>query len=81
MGNSPNHPSPAVLSAIAQAIRSIRFGTVRIMIHDARVVQIEKAEKFRMDAAADLTPGGASENPSLADQTAGVARSAGGGSS
>jgi len=57
--SSPNllQPSPAVMSMIAQAIRSVRFGMIRIMVHDTRVVQIEKVEKIRMEPSADLAAG------------------------
>lgn len=72
-GRASGGLSPALLREIAKAIRTIRYGSVQIIIHDARVVQIEKAEKIRLpqDASpacaahaargseADLTPGGA----------------------
>ncbi|MFT4091618.1 MAG: YezD family protein [Asticcacaulis sp.] len=34
---------------ILNAISEIRFGTVEVVIHDSRIVQIEKSEKFRFD--------------------------------
>ncbi len=34
---------------ILQSLRDIRFGTLEIVIHDSRVVQIEKSEKVRFD--------------------------------
>ncbi|MBC8139719.1 MAG: YezD family protein [Fibrella sp.] len=36
------------LGAIEEAVRSIRFGTVQIVIQDGRIVQIEKTEKIRL---------------------------------
>ncbi len=36
------------LSAIEEAVRSIQFGTVQIVIQDGRIVQIEKTEKIRL---------------------------------
>lgn len=36
------------LSAIEEAVRSIRFGTVQIVIQDGQIVQIEKTEKIRL---------------------------------
>lgn len=39
-----------VKEVLAQ-VKSLRFGVVQIVIHDARVVQIERTEKFRFDAA------------------------------
>ncbi len=32
---------------ILDAVRNIRYGAVEILIHDSRVVQIERSEKFR----------------------------------
>ncbi|MBI4585696.1 MAG: YezD family protein [Planctomycetes bacterium] len=39
----------AVERDILHAIRSIRYGAVEIIIHDSRVVQIERKEKVRFD--------------------------------
>ena len=50
--------SQEVLKRIADAVESVRFGSVQIVIHDSRVVQIEKAEKIRIPPSADLAPGG-----------------------
>ncbi|MBC8142841.1 MAG: YezD family protein [Armatimonadetes bacterium] len=41
---NPEYP----LSAIEDAVRSIQFGTVQIVIQDGRIVQIEKTEKIRL---------------------------------
>ena len=35
---------------ILNTLRSLRFGTLEIVIHDSRVVQIERSEKTRFDA-------------------------------
>jgi hypothetical protein len=35
---------------IRQALKGIRFGSVEVIIHDSRVVQIERKEKLRYDA-------------------------------
>ncbi|MCK9992848.1 MAG: hypothetical protein Dbin4_01368 [Alphaproteobacteria bacterium] len=35
---------------ILDAIQMIRFGTVEVVIHDSRVVQIERSEKIRFEA-------------------------------
>ncbi|ESQ87469.1 hypothetical protein ABAC460_19270 [Asticcacaulis sp. AC460] len=34
---------------ILNTLRNIRFGALEIVIHDSRVVQIEKSEKTRFD--------------------------------
>jgi len=36
-----------IVRQIIQAIRSVRFGQVQIIIQDSRVVQIDKTEKLR----------------------------------
>jgi hypothetical protein len=39
---------PATLvHELAQALRSIRYGTIELVIHDGRVVQLERREKVR----------------------------------
>ncbi len=37
-----------VVRQIIEAVRSVRFGQVQIIIQDARVVQIDKTEKIRL---------------------------------
>lgn len=39
-----------VEEAIAQALRELRFGSVEIIVHDSRVVQIERREKLRVES-------------------------------
>ncbi len=38
---------PRELREILRSIRSISYGSVEIVIHDSRIVQIERKEKFR----------------------------------
>lgn len=47
--SSPQPAIDAVLQHIAAAISSIRFGSIELVIHDGRVVQIEKREKTRIE--------------------------------
>jgi hypothetical protein len=35
--------------AILHAVKGIRFGSVEIIIHDSKVVQIERKEKLRFE--------------------------------
>jgi hypothetical protein len=44
--------SHADLERIAQALQGIRFGAVEVVIHDGRIVQIERKEKVRLDLGA-----------------------------
>ena len=37
----------AWVRSVIQAVRAIRFGAVELVIHDGRVVQIERREKVR----------------------------------
>jgi hypothetical protein len=37
--------------AVLQAIRGVRYGSVEVLIHDGRVVQIERREKVRLEEA------------------------------
>jgi hypothetical protein len=34
---------------ILEALQGIRYGSVEIIIHDGRIVQIERKEKLRLD--------------------------------
>ena len=43
----------AVEREILRAVREIRYGSVEITVHDARIVQIERREKVRVG---DRTP-------------------------
>ncbi len=42
----PKLPS-AVIERIAAVIAEVKYGTVEITIHDGRVVQIQRKERFR----------------------------------
>lgn len=41
--------SPDIEQKILLAIKHLRFGSVEIVIHDSKVVQIERKEKIRID--------------------------------
>ena len=38
---------PKVREEILRAVRDVRYGSVEITIHDAKVVQVERREKIR----------------------------------
>lgn len=59
-----------VLEQIVHAVSSLRYGTVQITVHDARVVQIDKIERVRVASSADLTRGSQSDNTPT-DRTSG----------
>ena len=41
--------TPALLRELRQALLAIRYGSVELVIHDGRVVQLERREKVRFD--------------------------------
>jgi hypothetical protein len=49
-GAASELPLPAALTReLALALGSIRFGTIELVIHDGRVVQMERREKVRFE--------------------------------
>ena len=43
--------APDVAAEILRAVKEVRFGSVEIIIHDSRVVQVERREKVRFPKA------------------------------
>jgi hypothetical protein len=41
------------LELVIQQVGSLRYGVVEIVVHDERVIQIEKTERLRLDKASD----------------------------
>ncbi len=41
---------------VRRALSGLRFGSVEIVVHDSRVVQIERREKVRLDMVGDRLP-------------------------
>ena len=41
--------SPAILRALRDALQTIRFGAVELVIHEGRVVQLELRQKVRFE--------------------------------
>lgn len=37
------------LSVVSEKVKSMRYGVVQIVVHDSRVVQIERTERTRFD--------------------------------
>ena len=42
--------------AVVETIRALRYGSVEIVVHEGRVVQIETREKVRFDEAGRRRP-------------------------
>lgn len=47
--NTKIQQTALIASQITQMLQGIRFGSVEIIIHDNKVVQIERKEKLRPD--------------------------------
>ncbi len=46
----PTHESsPDIKTTLLEAIKGIRYGSVEFIIHDSKIVQIERKEKVRID--------------------------------
>ena len=46
------------LSIVRRQVRSLHYGVVQIVVHNAQVVQIERTEKLRLNEAARLSTEG-----------------------
>jgi hypothetical protein len=44
-----------IVDKILLAIKDLRFGSVEVVIHDSKVVQIERKEKIRIDQNSSRT--------------------------
>lgn len=47
--NLAENSSPAWLHLVRNHVDSMEFGVVQIVIHESRVVQIERTERVRLD--------------------------------
>jgi hypothetical protein len=45
-----------LLETILHAIRNLRFGTLEIVVHDSKVVRIERHERIRLDINSETQP-------------------------
>jgi hypothetical protein len=50
--------SSEVERALRDALRSIRFGTVTIVVQDGKIIQIERNEKFRLSKGQQIDGSG-----------------------
>ena len=48
--HSPAQQMTEIADQIATVLQGIRFGSVEIVIHEGKIVQIERREKLRFDA-------------------------------
>jgi hypothetical protein len=50
-GDASGLQSERLTDKILRALSGIRYGSVEIIVHEGRVVQIERTEKLRLDPA------------------------------
>ncbi len=48
---------PTVSSSIECALRTLRYGSIQLVVHDGQVVRIERVERVRLPAAAAAQTG------------------------
>jgi len=48
-GEAINENLALAMREVLRAIRDINYGSVEIVVHNSRVVQIERKQKFRFD--------------------------------
>jgi hypothetical protein len=48
-GSDREKDLPEWLELVRRQVNSLKFGTVQITVHDARVTQVERVEKVRLD--------------------------------
>jgi hypothetical protein len=46
---APDPDEATVLESITAALKGLRFGSIEVVVHDARVVQIIRTEKLRIE--------------------------------
>jgi hypothetical protein len=46
-----NNDNPQWLSLVREKVETLRYGVVQIVVHDARVTQIERTERTRLESA------------------------------
>ena len=55
---SPDLWSKELERLLRDALQSIRFGTVSLVVQDGRVIQVEKSEKIRINRAGHIDGSG-----------------------
>ena len=61
-------PEPTI-AALSQALRDLQFGSVEIVVHGGRVVQVERRERVRITPADHRPPDARRRIPILDDRT------------
>ena len=69
LSSKEERDQPSWLGVVRRQVESLRFGAVQILVHESRVVQIERTEKQRFD---QLRPGSGYALSGAAGETRGV---------
>ena len=46
--SDPGTPDAEWLRVVLRKVKALRFGSIQIIVHDGRVIQVESLEKFRL---------------------------------
>jgi hypothetical protein len=49
LNEKPASDQPAWLNLVSEKVKGLNFGVVQIVVHDSRVVQVERTERHRFD--------------------------------
>ncbi len=49
---------PVWVNVVRRKVETLSFGVVQIVVHDSKVVQIERTEKTRLEDGVPVPPGG-----------------------
>ncbi len=44
---------PEWLSVVREKVETLRFGVVQVVVHDSKIIQIERTERIRIDGTAN----------------------------
>lgn len=58
---SSDNLSEPWIEIVRRQVRQLRFGVVQIVVHDSRVVQIDRTERTRLDGPGASVKGGGGE--------------------
>ena len=56
--NQKNIVNDAIIKEIGGALHNLKYGHIQIIVHNSRIVQIERTEKARFDDVWDAEKGG-----------------------
>ena len=48
LDNPATRPEPDWLRVVGQKVEGLRYGVIQIIVHDSKVVQIERTERIRL---------------------------------